>query len=159
MIVMAPIPSIANKAPDFELPRTVDEKVKLSEQLHSGSAILLFYPLGWSPVSTKELCTLRDGFNECEELGVKVVAVSVDSIFSLRAWADRLGNTLLSDFNREVTKHYGVVHEEILGLKGSATRSVFILDEQATIRYRWVTDNPSQLPDVGEIKHTIKKLF
>jgi peroxiredoxin len=157
---MTPVPSVGEKAPDFELPSTVGEKLKLSDQLHSGPVILLFYPLDWSPVCTKELCSLRDGFREFEDLGVKIIAVSVDSIFSHRAWAERLGITfpLLSDFNREVTRLYGVIHEEILGLKGIAKRSVFILDEKGTIRYRWVTDDPSQLPDMEEISETIKIL-
>lgn len=154
------MPSIGDKAPDFELPSTVGETLKLSDQLHNGPLVLLFYPLDWSPVCTKELCSLRDGFSEFEELEVKILAVSVDSIFSHRAWADTLGITfpLLSDFNREVAKLYDVIHEEILGLKGIAKRSVFVLDEEGTIHYRWVTDDPSQLPDMEEITKTIKKL-
>ena len=157
---MKSMPSVGDKAPNFELPSTVVEKLKLSDQLKSGPLVLLFYPRDWSPVCTKELCSLRDGFSEFEELGVKILAVSVDSIFSHRAWADALGITfpLLSDFNREVSRLYGVLHEEILGLKGIAKRSVFVLDEEGTIRYRWVTDDPSQLPDMEEITGTIKKL-
>jgi len=152
--------TVGDKAPDFELPSTLGEKVKLSDQLNKGPIVLVFYPLDWSPVCTKELCTLRDGFEEFEELGVKVFAISVDSIFSHHAWAEKLGITfpLLSDFNREVIRLYGVIHEKILGLKSIAKRSVFILDQNGTVRYRWVSEDPSQLPNMGEIRENLEKL-
>jgi len=151
--------AVGDKAPDFELPCTTDKKIKLSDQLSKGPVVLLFYPLDWSPVCTKELCTLQDGFTEFEELGANVFAISIDSIFSHQAWAEKLGITfpLLSDFNREVIRAYGVIHEEILGLKGIAKRSVFILDREGTVRYRWVSEDPSQLPNMEEVKEQIKK--
>ena len=151
---------VGDKALDFELPSTVGEKVKLSDQLKEGPVVLVFYPLDWSPVCTKELCTLQDGFTEFEELGAKVLAISVDSIFSHHAWAEKLGVTfpLLSDFNREVIRLYGVVHEEILGLKGIAKRSVFILDREGTVKYRWVSEDPAQLPNMEEVRENLKKL-
>jgi peroxiredoxin len=148
------------KAPDFELPSTIGKKITLSEQLGRGPVVLVFYPLDWSPVCTKELCSLRDGISEFEELGAHVFGISVDSIFSHQAWAQTLGITfpLLSDFNREVARVYGVLHEEILGLKGIAKRSVFILDQQGIVRYRWVSEDPAQLPPLEEIKENLKKL-
>ena len=151
---------VGDKALDFELPSTVGEKVKLSDQLGKGSVVLVFYPLDWSPVCTKELCTLQDGFTEFEELGVKVLAISVDSIFSHHAWAEKLGITfpLLSDFNREVVRLYDVIHEEILGLKGIAKRSVFVLDREGTVTYRWVSEDPAQLPNMEEVKANLEKL-
>ena len=152
--------TVGDKAPDFELPSSIGEKVKLSDQLNKGPIVLVFYPLDWSPVCTKELCTLQDGFIEFEELGVKVLAISVDSIFSHHAWAEKLciSFPLLSDFNREVIRLYGVIHEEILGLKGIAKRSVFILDQKGTVRYRWVSEDPSQLPNMEEIRENLEKL-
>ena len=152
--------TVGDKGPDFELPSTVGEKIKLSEQLKEGPVVLVFYPLDWSPVCTKELCTLQDGFTEFEELGVKVLAISIDSIFSHHAWAEKLDITfpLLSDFNREVIRLYGVIHEEILGLKGIAKRSVFILDREGTVKYRWVSEDPAQLPNMEDIKENLQKL-
>lgn len=152
--------TVGDKGPDFELPSTVGEKIKLSEQLKEGPVVLVFYPLDWSPVCTNEICTLRDGFTEFEELGVKVLAISVDSIFSHYAWAEKLGITfpLLSDFNRKVIRLYGVIHEEILGLKGIAKRSVFILDREGTVRYRWISEDPAQLPNMEEVRENLKKL-
>ena len=152
--------TVGDKGPDFELPSTVGERIKLSEQLNKGPVVLVFYPLDWSPVCTKELCTLQDGFTEFEELGVKVLAISVDSIFSHHAWAEEMDITfpLLSDFNREVIRLYSVIHEEILGLKGIAKRSVFILDREGTVRYRWVSEDPAQLPNMEEVRENLKKL-
>lgn len=152
--------TVGDKGPDFELPSTVGEKIKLSEQLKEGPVVLVFYPLDWSPVCTNEMCALRDGFTEFEELGAKVLAISVDSIFSHHAWAEKLGITfpLLSDFNREVIRLYSVIHEEILGLKGIAKRSVFIVDQEGTVKYRWVSEDPAQLPNMGEVRENLKKL-
>ena len=152
--------TVGDKVPDFELPSTVGEKIRLSEQLKKGPVVLVFYPLDWSPVCTNEMCALRDGFTEFEELGVKVLAINVDSIFSHHAWAEKLGITfpLLSDFNREVIRLYGVIHEEILGLKGIAKRSVFIVDQEGTVKYRWVSEDPAQLPNMGEVRENLKKL-
>jgi peroxiredoxin len=151
--------AVGDKAPDFELPGTTGKKIKLSDQLSNGPVVLLFYPLDWSPVCTKELCTLQDGFTEFEELGATILAISIDSIFSHQAWAEKLGINfpLLSDFNREVIRSYGVIHEEIMGLKGIAKRSVFILDREGTVRYRWVSEDPSQLPNMDEVKEQVKK--
>jgi glutaredoxin-dependent peroxiredoxin len=142
------------KAPDFELPATTQEKIRLSEHLRQGPVLVLFYPLDWSPVCTTELCGLRDGLREYQSLGVQVLGVSVDSIFSHKAFAEKLGITfpLLSDFNKEVCRAYGAFHEEILGLRGIAKRSAFLIDRQGIIRYRWVSDDPGALPDFQAIK-------
>jgi peroxiredoxin len=142
------------KAPDFELPATTQEKIRLSTQLQQGPVLLLFYPLDWSPVCTNELCGLRDGLREYHSLGVQVLGISVDSIFSHKAFAEKLGIAfpLLSDFNKEVCRAYGAVHDEVLGLKGIAKRSAFLIDRQGIIRYRWVSEELGVLPDFKAIQ-------
>ncbi len=151
---------IGSKAPDFELPATGPETIRLSDALSAGAVLLLFYPLDWSPVCTDELCSMRDGFSEYRDMGIQVFGISVDSIFSHKAFAEKfdIPFPLLSDFNKDVSKNYGAFHEEILGLKGIAKRSAFIIDREGIVRYRWVSDDPGTLPDVQAIQQEIKKL-
>jgi peroxiredoxin len=151
---------IGSSAPDFELPGTVDESVQLSSRLGKGPVLLLFYPLDWSPVCTSELCSLHADFNDYADLGAEVFAISIDSIFSHKAFAAHhdIGIPLLSDFNKTVAADYGVLYPELMGLKGVAKRSVFLLDAGGIVRYAWVTEDPAQMPDFTEIKQQIKQL-
>ena len=151
---------VGMQAPDFELAATTQEKIKLSEALGQGPVLLLFYPLDWSPVCTDELCSIRDGFNEYRDLGIQVLGISVDSIFSHKAFAAKLGIDfpLLSDFNKEVCRAYGAFHEEVLGLRGIAKRAAFLVDAAGTVRYRWVSDDPGTMPDLRAIQEHIAAL-
>jgi peroxiredoxin len=103
---------------------------------------------------------LRDGFKEFQSLAVTVFGISVDSIFSHKAFAENLKISfqLLSDFNKEVCSAYNVMHEEILGLKGIAKRSAFLIDSSGIVRYTWVSDDPGKMPDLSLIQDAIRKL-
>ncbi|MCX8043795.1 MAG: peroxiredoxin [Desulfobacterota bacterium] len=151
-------PDIGSKAPDFSLPATGGTTIRLSEMLKNGPVMLLFYPLDWSPVCTSELCGIRDGFREFQNVGIQVLGISVDSVFSHAAFAEKHGISfpLLSDFNKEVCSAYGVIHEEILGLKGVAKRSVFIIARDGIIKYRWVSEDPTVVPNIDEIKSFVR---
>ena len=65
---------------------------------------------------------------------------------------------LLSDFNKTVAQDYGVLYPELMGLKGVAKRSAFLLDAEGIVRYAWVTEDPTQMPDFTEIKKQIEAL-
>lgn len=82
----------------------------------------------------------------------QLLGISVDSVYSHDAFSEQIGieYPLLSDFNRDVIHDYGVVYEEIGGLKEVAKRAVFVIDQDQIIRYKWVTDDASALPDVNE---------
>jgi peroxiredoxin len=82
-----------------------------------------------------------------------VVGISTDGPFSHEAFAKSLNLDfiLLSDYNKEVIPQYGVQYDELLGFKGLAKRSVFVIDQDRTVRYKWVTDDPAQLPDLDEV--------
>jgi peroxiredoxin len=159
-MIMADALAIGSRAPDFELPGTGDETVRLTSTLKKGPVLLLFYPLDWSPVCTSELCSLGADFNSYAGLGVSVFAISVDSIFSHKAFAEHYGITvrLLSDFNKTVAQDYGVLYPELMGLKGVAKRSAFLLDAEGILRYSWITEDPGQMPDFAEIKKQIEAL-
>jgi glutaredoxin-dependent peroxiredoxin len=157
---MAEVLKVGDRAPDFELAATTAESVRLSSELGAGPVLLLFYPLDWSPVCTSEFCSLRADFNDFAGLGAKVFAISVDSIFSHKAFASHhnINIPLLSDFNKTVSQAYGVLYPELMGLKGVAKRSAFVLDAQGIVRWLWVTEDPLQMPDFAEIKKQIEAL-
>ena len=90
----------------------------------------------------------------------QVIGISIDSPFSLKAFAEEnnLKFTLLSDFNKEVSGIYNVLHEELLGFKGVSKRSVFIVDEDSIIRYCWISEDPLKEPNYKEIQNKLESL-
>jgi len=151
---------VGEKAPDFELPSTIGEKVRLSESLGK-PVVLAFYFLDFSPVCANELCGFQNSLKAFENLDTKVFGISVDSIFAHKAFAEqnKLTFPLLSDFNKEVSKAYGVLYDvPKFGFKNVTKRSVFILDSQGVVRYRWETEDPANPPNLEEIKSNLKKL-
>ena len=82
-----------------------------------------------------------------------MVGISTDGPFAHDVFAKSLNLDfiLLSDYNKEVIPQYGVQYEELLGFKGLAKRAVFVIDQDRTIRYKWVTDDPAQFPDLDEV--------
>ena len=132
----------------------------LYEFLEKGSVVLAFFPFAFSPVCTKEMCQYRDSLVRLESLKIQVMAISVDSPFALKAFAkeNRLQFTLLSDFNKKVSRLYDVLHEELLGLKGVAKRSVFIIDSNGIVQYRWISEDPSKEPNYQDIEKKLESL-
>lgn len=151
---------VGDKAPNFELQSTTGDKLRLSDQIGKGPIVLLFYPLAWSPVCTEEMCSIRDALKEFEGLNASVFGIGVDSPYAQKAWSKELGLKfpLISDFNKEVSTSYGVLHEELAGLKGVSKRSVFILDNDGKIQYKWVSEDPTRLPDIDQIKRVLAKI-
>lgn len=152
--------NIGDKAPDFELPLTMEETWKLSENIGKKNIVLLFFPLAFSPACHNEMCSIRDGFSEFKGLDATVIAASIDNPFVLNKWKEELGlpYPLLSDFNKTVGKAYGAFHEQLGPLQGVNKRAAFIIDKTGTIRYAWVSDDPGTMPDIAEIKKELDKI-
>ncbi|NUP00609.1 MAG: peroxiredoxin [Nonomuraea sp.] len=143
MAVNAHPAEVGAMAPDFDLQDQHGAPVRLS-QFRGEKVVLVFYPLAFSGICGGELAALRD-----RPLDARVLAVSVDSVFALRAWSDRegYGFTLLSDFwpHGQVARAYGVFDEA----KGLALRGTFIIDGAGVIR--WSVVNPiSSARDVAD---------
>lgn len=151
---------VGDKAPDFTLQSTMGEKVSLSDYAGKKNVVLAFYFLNWTPVCHGDMCSFRDELGQFEKAGAQVLGLSVDSIFAHKAWARELGITypLLSDFNKDVSKAYGVLHDEIKGLRGVSKRSAFVLDKQGIVRYKWVTEDPMVPLNIQEVLHKIKEI-
>jgi peroxiredoxin len=151
---------VGDKAPNFTLRNTVKEEVSLGDY-RGKNVLVLFFPLAFTGVCTDELCAIRDEKAEYDSLDVDVLAVSVDSLFTLEKFkAEQNYNfPLLSDFNKEVSRAYGSLYEDfVLGMKGVSKRSAFLVDKNGTIRYSEVLENAGELPNFDKIKETLKSL-
>jgi peroxiredoxin len=152
---------VGDKAPDFSLPDTDLKPRKLKEFLGS-KVVLAFFVGAFTSVCTKEMCAFRDSMARLIDLKAQVVGVSVNDPFSNKAFAEknRLTFPILSDYNRQVIKTYGVETPDFGGLKGYtvAKRSIFILDKNGVVRYVWTTKDPTIEPDYREIENALEKI-
>ena len=150
---------VGDKAPVFTLPDASREDVSLPME-PAQNIVLLFVPLAFSSVCTAELCDVSQGLSAYEDLDARVIAISIDSPFALKSWADQEGITLtlLSDFNKEVSAAYGAQYEDFIGLKGVAKRSAFVIDKEGVIRFASVSDDPAVLPDFKAIQTCLQAL-
>lgn len=151
---------VGQEAPDFTLKNTNMEDVTLSSFRGQKNVVLLFVPLAFTGVCTQELCAVRDNLNTYANMYAEVLGISVDSPFSLQAWKEKesLNFTLLSDFNREVVKAYGVQYETLLGFQGVAKRSAFVIDKEGKTQYQEVLENARDLPNFDQINATLQRL-
>ena len=129
---MTGLPGIGEPAPDFELSNQFGEPVCLGDLVGTPVA-LVFYPFAFSGVCTGELCELRDNLAMFDDDGVRLLAVSVDSKYSLRAYAQDQGFTfdLLADFwpHGDVAARYGAFDTT----RGYAERATFLIDAEGVI--------------------------
>jgi peroxiredoxin len=104
---------------------------------------------------------MRDDLADYNELNAEVLAISVDSLYSLNVFREKYGYNfdLLSDFNKEVSRSYGALHEEFgLGMKGVSKRAVFVIDKGGTIRHKEILDNPGQMPDFDKVRTVLASI-
>lgn len=155
---------IGDKAPDFTLKNHLLEDVTLSSFFGKTNVVLLFFPFVNTSTCEKELCSMRDGMAEYENLSAQVLAVSVDSPFSQKLWAEKnkFNFPLLSDFNKEVSQLYGSFYDVFVpgkfDYKGVAKRSAFVIDKNGVIKYAEVLENAGEEPSYENIKKTLESL-
>jgi glutaredoxin-dependent peroxiredoxin len=150
---------VGSNAPDFTLTNQERQPVKLSEQ-RGKPVVLAFFPAAFSSVCTKELCTFRDSLARLNQAQAQVYGISVDTFFTLKAFHDQQGYNfpLLSDFNKQAIRDYGVFNEDMIGLKGIAKRAVFVIDPQGVVRHREVLDDARNEPDYEKVFSTLASL-
>ena len=143
---------VGSKAPDFTLTNQDREPVTLSA-LRGRPVVLAFFPAAFSSVCTKELCTFQDRMTRLNRANAHVFGISVDTFFTLKAFqADqKLAFPLLSDFNKQVIRDYGVFNDDMIGLKGIAKRAVFVLDRDGVVRHREVLEDARNEPDYEKV--------
>ncbi|MFS4094846.1 peroxiredoxin [Streptomyces sp. AF1A] len=145
---------VGDKAPDFELKDNHGRTVRLADFRGDKNVVLLFYPFAFTGVCTGELCELRDNLPKFADRDTQLLAVSNDSIHTLRVFAEQEGleYPLLSDFwpHGNVSRAYGVFDED----KGCAVRGTFIIDKEGVVR--WTVVNG--LPDARDLNDYVKAL-
>ena len=140
---------IGQKAPDFSMPTTkdldaLDHVAKLSD--YQGKwLVLFFYPLDFTFVCPTEIRGFNSRLEEFHKAGAEIMGVSVDSVYSHRAWIKTaeaegglgsLNYLLASDITKQVCRDYGVLIEE----QGIALRGLFIIDPEGILRYQVISD-------------------
>ena len=143
---------VGSKAPDFTLTNHDRQPVKLSDQ-RGKPVVLAFFPAAFSSVRTKELCMFRDSLARLNRVHAQVYGISVDTFFTLKAFHDQQGYNfpLLSDFNKQAIRDYGVFNEDMIGLKGIAKRAVFVIDKEGIVRHKEVLDDARNEPDYEKV--------
>lgn len=151
------------KAPDFSLKSksaTGVADVKLSDNLGKKNTVILFFPLAFTGVCTKEMCDISSGLNAYTKLNADVIAISVDSPFAQEAWAqkEKITITLASDLNKTTAAAYGVLLPDLMGFGSTAARAAFVVDKGGVIRYSEQTPTPKDLPNFTAIQQTLAGL-
>mgnify|MGYP000001618503 FL=1 len=150
-------PIIGDAAPDFSLINQFGETVTLSEFKGKKNVVLVFYPLSFSGICTGELCELRDNFAQFDRADVELLAISVDSKFVQKLFAEHEGYkfSVLADFwpHGAVAQSYGVFLEE----HGFATRGTFVINQDGEITAKFVT-GPGQARNLDEYRKAIASL-
>lgn len=143
-------------APEFTLKDQHNQDMRLADYRGKKHVLLLFYPLDWSPVCTPEnQCFTRD-LTDFSKYNVEVCAISVDSVWSHKAFALQHGlkHRLLADMQREVCKAYGLYMPEA----NIARRATVIVDKQGTVAWVKVQEDIKQARDDVEILAALKTL-
>jgi len=155
--------AVGTKAPDFSLKSkqasgVVD--VKLSNNLSKKNTVILFFPLAFTGVCTKEMCDITAGLSAYAGLNADVIGISVDSPFAQEVWAqkEKIGITLASDLNKTTAKAYGTLLDDLAGLGSVSARAAFVVDKNGVIQYSEQTPTPKELPNFEAVRATLAKL-
>ncbi len=151
---------IGQAAPDFTLIDTDKNKVTLSDY-KGKNVLLLFFPMAFTGVCTKELCSIRDNIASYNAVNAVVFGISVDSPFTLAKFKEEqhLNFPLLSDFNKEVSANYGAIYDAFIGwMKGVSKRSAFVIDKNGIVQYAEVLESAGDLPNFEAINQTLSSL-
>lgn len=147
------------KAPDFTLVNSDKKNVSLND--FNNNLVVLFFPMAFTSVCTTELCEMRDNMATYAGLNADVVAISVDSPFTLAKFKEEqnLPFDLLSDFNKEVSTAYDSLYETFaFGMKGVSKRSAFVIDRNKTIQYAEVLESAGDVPSFTAIQETLSQI-
>lgn len=149
--------SVGAAAPDFSLKDQNQKEVKLSDFKGKKNVVLIFYPLDWSPVCTNEHTCFVNDMKRFEQLEAQVLGVSVDSVWSHKAFAEKMHiqYPLLADFQPRgaVGDKFGVY----LADKGITGRAIAIIDRQGKVAWVKNYDIPT-VPDVKEVSEALAKV-
>jgi mycoredoxin-dependent peroxiredoxin len=146
--------TVGSPAPEFSLKDQDQKDVNLSDYRGKKRVVLVFYPLDWSPVCTREHACFVNDMKQFEQLDAQVLGLSVDSVWSHKAYADKMGihYPLLADFypRGAVGEKYGVY----LADKGITGRAIYIIDREGRVAWQKNYEIPV-VPDIGEVSKAL----
>ena len=147
--------SVGAPAPDFRLQDQDGKEFHLGDQLGKKTVILFFYPLDWSPTCSKENACFTQSLSRFEKYG-EVAAISSDSVYCHRAWAERMGlkHRLLSDMHRSATKAYGLFFPDA----NISQRATVIIGKDGRVAWVKVQADIGKERDYGEVEAVLAKL-
>jgi peroxiredoxin len=149
--------TIGAPAPEFTLKDQNQKEVKLADFRGKKNVVLVFYPLDWSPVCTNEHACIVNGMKQFEALDAQVLGLSVDSVWSHKAYAEKMhiNYPLLADFHPRgaVAAQYGVY----LADKGITGRAISIIDRNGNLAWHKNYDIPV-VPDIDEVSKALSSV-
>jgi peroxiredoxin len=149
--------TIGQAAPDFELKNQYGELVKLSSFKGNKNVAIIFIPFAFTGTCTGELCAIRDDLASFQNDNVQVIAISCDSPFTQKVFAEQEGYKfpVLADFwpHGAAAKAYGIFNEDL----GCAMRGTFIIDKEGIIRWT-VVNGLGDARNNGDYKSAIAAL-
>ncbi len=150
---------VGDAAPSWELP-DIDLKMRTLDEFRGKKLVMSFIVAASSPVCERELCTFRDAWSDVADTGANIVSISNDGPFANKAFAEKhnFRFPLLSDYTSKTIRDYDVLMKDLLHIKdyNAAKRSVFIVDKDGKIGYRWVSEDPLKEPNYTEIINHLK---
>ena len=149
---------IGDRIPDAQVWLGPSEPMRLQQVLEDGPVLLLFYLFDWSSTCTNELELLRDRKPELDALGIRPIGISCDSPWTHIAWTSALDFNfpLLSDWNREATRAFGI-EQTLRGFVGGSQRSAFLIDAGGTVRGAWLYEI-TEVPDLDAVLNVARAL-
>jgi peroxiredoxin len=151
---------IGQQAPGFTLYDSAKNKVSL-DNFKGKKVVLLFFPLAFTSTCTRELCDMRDNIAQYINLDAEVLAISVDSLHTLAKYKEdqRLNFTLLSDFNKDISRAYDSIYELFsYNMKGVSKRSAFVIDREGRVQYAEVLENAGDVPDFNAVRAALSTI-
>jgi peroxiredoxin len=150
---------VGDDAPDFTAPMTAPsgdiEEFSLADATDDGPVVLAFFPGAFTSVCASEMATFRDRLDGLTDADASLYGVSVDSPFALEEFASQNGLNfpLVSDIAKDVIDAYDVSMDfDALGVEGVAKRAVFVVDEDGTVAYEWVSEDPGVEPNYEAVE-------
>jgi peroxiredoxin len=155
------MPTEGDTAPTFSatVGTSDHEPFDLDDHLGDGPVVLAFFPGAFTPPCTNEMVAFQERLAEFEGTGGTVFGISADSPFALGAFSEEhgIGFDLVSDMGREAIGTYGLEMDiPDLGLHGIANRAVFVIDDDGTVVYRWIADDPTDEPDYETVLDAVR---
>jgi glutaredoxin-dependent peroxiredoxin len=150
------------QAPEIALFDTEMKPVNLSDFKGEKNVLVLFFPMAFTGVCTKELCGVRDDIARYSNANAQVIGISVDSVFSLAKFKEEQGYNfpLLSDFNKVASNNYGCIYDSFtgMGMVGVSKRSAFVIDKAGVVQYAEVLESAGDVPNFEAINEVLAGL-